>query len=125
MANKIKHTDFLDNILTEEEINQIQTMLKNFRSGKDIELEVSFRNISYSNYMRIIEKYVDMVNEDDISEQTSLDISIVLPDGNTYRISLLDDTQITSFLQRFTKSKPQEIQKFLLSLNPSDNIEIL
>ena len=117
VANKIKDSNFLDNILTEEETNQIHTMLKNFGSGKDTELEVSLRNISYSNYMKIIEKYVDIVNEDDISEKTSLDISVVLVDGNTYRISLSDDKQIAIFLQKFARSSTEEIQKYLLTLN--------
>ena len=124
MANKIKQSDNYD-IYQKEEITRITDMIKNFKKDKNIELEISFRNINYSNYMRITGYYVDLVDEKDISAQNSLDISITLQDGNTYRVSILDADKINLFIQKNSKATMPEMQKYLLSLNPSDEYQIM
>ena len=67
MANKIKQSDIFDNILTDKEYTKIDSMVKKFQKNKDMELEVSFRNISFATYMRTSEYLVDIVDEKNIS----------------------------------------------------------
>ena len=123
MVNKI-NKDIL-NILTNEDLNKIKDIIKKFVKDENMELEVSFKNINYANYMRISEIYVNMVPEENISSLDSLDISIMLEDGNTYRVSILNDNKIQDFIEQFSKSNVYEIQKYLLDLNPSDDVEII
>ena len=125
MANKKKQSNIFNDILNDEQYNSIEEMISSYKKDKSLELEVSFRKINYANYMRIIEYYIDQVDEADISSVDSLDISIMLPDGNTYRISLFDKDQTEKFLEQYANSKLTDIQKYLLSLNPTDDIEIM
>lgn len=125
MADKINKTNIFDNVLSKEENKQIETMISEFKKNKNAELEVSFKKTDYSNFMRILEHYVNFVNKSQIETSNSLDISIILTDGNTYRVSILDSDEINSFVQKFTKSKIVEIQKYLLSLESSEKYEII
>ena len=125
MANKLNKTNIFDTVLNKDEHKQIENMLTEYKKNKNAELEVSFKNVDYSNFMRIVEHYVNTIDEKDIQTSNSLDISIILPDGNTYRVSILDDDEINSFIQNFTKSKTIDIQKYLLSLEPSEKYEII
>ena len=65
-------------ILAKEELTKIENMVQKFNKNKNMELEISFRNVNYANYMRISEHYVNLVDEKDISSSDSLDISIGL-----------------------------------------------
>ena len=114
-----------NNIFNKDEISRIEKMIKDFKKDKNVELEISFRSISYSNYMRITKQYVDLADEKNISALNSLDASIILADGNTYRVSILDPNKIDAFIQRFSKSNIQEIRTYLLSLNSNDDYEIM
>jgi SAM-dependent methyltransferase len=125
MANKIKQTNIFDNILTDDEYTKIESMIKKFHKTNDMELEVSFRNVDYPSYMRISQYLIDNVDEKNISAQNSLDISIILVDGNTYRVSIYENDDIDLFIQKFSRSQTDDIQKYLLDLKPSENIEIM
>lgn len=125
MANKINQSAFFHNILNDDKYSNIEQMVNTFKKSKNQELEVSFRNVNYSNYMRIIEHYIDMVPEDKITSTDSLDISIMLTDGNTYRVSLFDKDLVENFIKKYTKVGSADIQKYLLSINPTDDIEIM
>jgi len=118
-------SDQINKLLSSDEYAQIESMIDKFKKDKHIELEVSFRNINYSNYMRISEHYVNVTPEDKISAIQSLDISIMLPDDNTYRVSLMDSDLIENFTAKFARARIQDIQKYLLSLDLSDQIEII
>ena len=124
--NNNKTTEIFNNVLTKDQFAQIEGMVKDFNaSKKNLELEASFRNINYSNYMRISEHYVNLVEEQDISSSDALDVSINLDNGNTYRVSILGVDEIEQFLKKFTRAKPVDIQKYLLNLRPSKDIEII
>lgn len=125
MSNKNKQMNIFKNILNDEEYEKIENMVKEFKKEKNMELEVSFRNINYANYMKIVGHYINLVDTNKISEQNSLDISIILADGNTYRISMLESALIESFLQKYSKTRISDMQKYLLELNPDKNIEII
>lgn len=114
-----------DNILTKKDFSHIEKMIDNFKKDKSLELEVSFRNVNYSNYMRIIEHFVNVVDENNISSEDSLDISVILPEGNNYRTSLISNEQINDFFQKYSKSTVSDIQRFLLKLKPQDDINII
>lgn len=116
MANKI---------LNDDDYSIIETMIKDFKSSSDRELEVSFLNINYSNYMRISEYYVNAVDEDKISAQDSLDILITLADQNVYRISILNPDKIDAFIQNYSTSRLRDIQTYLLTLNAGEDYEII
>lgn len=129
MAKTNKNIDNTNNknsiqeILSNDELKQIKNMMQIFHKNKEIEFEVSFRNISYPNYLRIIKHYVDLVNEQDISSIDSLDVSILLDDGNNYRVSIIGVDNIQNFLQKFSKAKPIEIQEYLLGLKSGDDVK--
>lgn len=125
MVDKNNKTNIFNNVLGKEENKQIEIMITEFNKNKNAELEVSFKNIDYSNFMRILDHYINFVNETEIETMNSLDISIILTDGNTYRVSILDSDEINKFIQNFTKSKNIEIQKYLLSLESSEKYEII
>ncbi|BCS83173.1 putative mRNA-capping enzyme [Cotonvirus japonicus] len=125
MATKIKKNNNNTIIFDNDTINQINVMLKDFSTNKDLEFEISFRNIDYPNYMRICEHYIDVTDRSDIESTNSLDINVTLTDLNTYRVSLYDSDDIDNFIQKFSKSSLSEILKYLLSINPSDNNEIM
>lgn len=122
MANK---NNTMDNLLTDDEYSRINGMVKNFKESDRLELEVSFKHIDYTNFMRISEHYVNLVNEANISTQDSLDISIMLPNGDTYRVSIINTDKIDQFIQKFTKARIQDIHKFLLGLNSDSDYEIM
>lgn len=122
MANK---NNMLGGILTDEEYAKIEIMLNNYKKAKDLELEVSFRNINYSTFMRVRDYLVDKTDENNISGQTSLDVSVTLSDGNNYRVSIIDSDNIESFLQKFSKSSSTELVNYLSNVKPSDDIEIM
>ena len=113
------------NVLKEEESNKIKDMVNIFNQNKNLELEISFRGISYETFIRTSQYFVDLVDENQISSKNSLDIAIILADGNTYRISILDPEQIDVFISKFSRSGITEIQRHLLSLNPSEDTEII
>lgn len=118
-------TYMTDNIFNKDDIAKINKMIKDFKKDKTIELEISFRNINYSNYMRIIQHYVEIAEESDISSQNSLDISIILDDKNNYRASLLDSDEIDIFIQKFSRATNSDIQDYLLTLKSDNNHQIM
>ena len=115
----------MDNIFTKDEISRMDGMVQKFKKDKNMELEVSFRNINYSNYMRITEYYIDVTDEKNIISQNSLDISILLENGNIYRVSILNSDIIDTFIQKYLRSNNSEISKHLLYLSPNNDYEII
>lgn len=77
MANKINSSDFFHQILTDDEVSQIKQMIDLFKKENNREFEVSFQGIDYQNYMRVVEYYINLVQEDKISQSNTLDISII------------------------------------------------
>src|SRR5690349_4286591 len=103
MSNKSKKNNYL---LDKKDLSQIEDLITSYHDDSSIELEISFRNIDYANYMRIIKYYIAHTNEKNITSQNMLDISIILSDKNTYRVSLFDiDNNIDNFLQTFSNKK--------------------
>lgn len=121
MSEKINKSDVLENMLDPKEVAKISSMVENYNKNKTMELEVSFRNINYSNYMRICEHYVNVVDEENISAAKSLDISILADNGNNYRVSLLDVEEIESFLDKYANERKSTIIDHLLSLSATTN----
>lgn len=125
MANKIPNINIFENVLTEEEFIKIKNMVNDFTKKKSMELEVSFRDVNYANYMRIKDYYVDNVDENDIEASDSLDVSVTLDNGNTYRVSIYDVDNINDFIRTFANKSIIDIQKYLLSLKTGEDLEIM
>jgi len=125
MINKQIYSEILNTILTEDNKSQINEMINSSKKDASQELEVSFRGINYADYIKIVEKYVNNVNENDISGTESLDISIMLSNKNTYRVSLKNKSLITDFINTHFKSSNEKIQEYLVSLKQSDDIELM
>ena len=123
MSNK--SSVFLDNILNDDQYSQVEQMISTFKKDKSQEFEVSFRGINYSNYMRIVEHYINRVAEDDIESVDSLDVSIIFADGNTYRVSFIGADTIDKFISSYSAKRPADILKYLVSLDPDENISIM
>lgn len=103
-----------------DEKKQIEEMISSM--GKNKEFEVSFRNISYPDYIRIVEYYVNQI---DYSSTDSLDIIINLVDGNNYRASLLNMDMINDFINKYSRCPMSDIQKYILNLQPSKDVELI
>ena len=65
---------FFIKILTTDEKNQIDEMVDIRKKDNTQELEVSFRKINYPDYIRIVEYYVNNIDENKITTKDSLDI---------------------------------------------------
>ncbi len=100
MTTKIKQFN-IQNILSENDLKYIDDMINTFKKNKNLELEVSFKGTNYVNYLRMIEHYVDITDKNKITSAESLDISIILSDGNSYRISMFDGDDREKFVQTF------------------------
>lgn len=111
--------------LSEKDLDTIKNIIKSYVSDKLTELEISFRNIQYPEYVRLVEKYIDLSNENAITSSVTLDINIEQPDKNVYRISLIGDEIITDFVRRFANAKYQDVLKYLSGLKSSENIIII
>ncbi|AGC01974.1 mRNA-capping enzyme [Acanthamoeba polyphaga moumouvirus] len=122
MVTKNKSENIRD-ILGSDNVSRVEEMINNFRKNRNTEFEISVRKINYSNYIRISEYYVN--TSSDIQQVTSLDISIILEDGNTYRVSFLNENLINDFLSKYSNMKYGDIVKYILALNPNDDIEII
>lgn len=118
---------FFDQILSREQSTKLKEMFKRFKENKKMEFEVSFRDIDYSNYMRIVEHYVDITDEKNISSEDSLDISVTLADKSLsrYRVRLLDKTGIDDFVSKFSQASARQVTKYLVNLNTNETTEIM
>lgn len=123
--NNSSNTNFIKKILTKEELDRIEEMINTFRKDKNMEFEVSFRDVNYSTYIRIGEYYANLINEQDISSSDTLDVSIALQNSNTYRISIIGANAIEDFIQKFSKARTQEILTYLAGLELGENIDII
>jgi len=125
MINKQAHDNIFINSLTDENNAEIEKMINKKKSNNAMELEVSFKKISYPNYIRIVEHYVNKTAEENISAINSLDINISLSNNSNYRVSLMNGTLIDDFINKHSRSSVQEIQKYILNLDKSDDIEFM
>jgi len=48
-----------------------------------------------------------------------------LPDGNTYRTSIIGNELIEPFIEKYGKASLYSIQSYVSSLNPGEDIEIM
>ena len=111
--------------ISETDIDHTTDIFDSYISDKLSELEISFKNVQYPEYIRTVQKYLGLASEDSISESTTLDINIENTDKNTYRISLVDDDTINDFMQKYTNSKHYDTMKYLSNLKPSDSVIII
>jgi len=125
MINEKIYSEILNTILTDENKGQINEMIDVHKKDASQELEVSFRGINYADYIKIVEKYVNDTDQKNISESESLDISIMLSNKNTYRVSLKNKTLITDFINKYSKASNDKIQEYLLSLKQSKDVEMM
>ena len=123
------HKFSLSDMLTQSEMHTIHEMVKSARSDPELELEIGFKQIDYSNYVRIAKELVNITDEKNIESTDSLDAIILLSDGNSYRVSFKTQDIINEFIAKCTNKREQisqtDIQRYLLGLKSSDNIEIM
>ena len=124
MINKEIYSEIINTILTPDNKTKIDEMVKKSKKDKSLELEVAFRDISYANYIKIVEKYVNDSKEGSISQSETLDIIVVLQDKNTYRVSLKNDL-IQQFINQYSKSPNSKIQEYLITLKASDDVDLM
>lgn len=117
-------TDIFNDLLTNEESNNLNSMITDFKKNKDLELEISFPNISYVDFIRISEHYINIVPEENISQESTLDAIIILDNGSNYRVSI-DSSKIDSFISKFSRSNTNSIRNYLIDLEPNDNYSII
>jgi len=120
--NKSGDNSFFQSELPSEQITKIDEIIGVFVSDSTQELEISFKNINYSNYVRIMNHYVETTEEKNISGYTSLDINIVLKGGNNLRVTLLGEEEISNFINTHSNSNRDHILSVITKMTPSDNI---
>lgn len=113
-----------NDILNNEELVQLENLISVYSENKQTELEVSFFNVNYPEYVRILEKYISETPEDQINCYRRLDINILLTNKRNYRISVTDDT-IESVLSRLLTVQFSDQIRYLISLDPSNQIDIV
>jgi hypothetical protein len=114
-------------LLTDAEKSEIDKLLQIYAKVKNKEFEVSFYKVSEAEFPRISGYFIDEADPNDISQETTLDISVKLSEKNTIRFTLKTEQAIRSFRARFTDSSTKsDIIKYLLALSakPSE-IEII
>ena len=124
-TKKNKYEQYFRDNLSSEEITQVDKICENFASDTTQELEISFKNINYPNYVRIMRYYADVTDEKDISGETSLDIVLVLAGGNNMRVTLIGDEKISNFIGTYSNSTRDHIINNLLKIKPSDDTRIM
>ena len=111
--------NFFKHILTDDEMASINEAVGLFGSDPKLELEIGFKHIDLTNYIRIIEELLN-INENKIESTVSLDVSILLAGGNSYRVSFQNQELIDSFLDKCintrTKLSISDIQRYLINM---------
>jgi SAM-dependent methyltransferase len=124
-----KHTSLKnntsENVLTDQQRTSLETLLTEAKSDKSMELEISFKKISYADYIRIVEVLINETDGKNITSTKSLDVSIEVEAKNSLRISLFGEDPINAFIQKYAKSHPQVTQKYLTGLKQSDEVEMI
>lgn len=118
-------TTFFNEIKNNDKYDELKNILHRFKKEKDLELEISFEKLDYQNFIRIIKYYINNLDEKNIFNLNTLDICVVFPNNNTYRISLLDENDIQKFIERYINVDIYDIETFLLELETTDNIQIM
>lgn len=124
-TKKNKSEKYFHDNLPSEQITRINEIIDIFVSDSTQELEVSFKNINYSNYVRIMRYYADTTDESMISGYTSLDINLVMKGGNTLRVTLSDETELSKFISTYSNSTRDHIIDNLSKLKPSSKIQLM
>lgn len=109
--------------LNENDMQQLKSMVKSHNKNPLIELETSIKNATADKFYKFIKYIINMT--DDITTEKSLDISLLLTDGNTYRISIIDNQLIDKFISNFIKSEMYDVVNYLLQLKSSDSVRII
>lgn len=126
MSKKNTKKSHLSSLLSKDESSKLEEMLTTRSKSPSAEFEVSYHNINYSNYMRIVEHFINETPEDKISSSEMLDVTIQLPGEDTLRVSFLDHDDITAFLKKFERSRHGDLHRYLQELEPKkDLIEMM
>lgn len=103
--------------LDENQNNEIKKMIQ--KQKENFELEVSFKNIDYQNYIRISQHFINIVSKSNINIINSLDVSILLTDNNVYRVSFYDPNQIDKIITNGINAET------ILTYEETENIKII
>jgi len=106
------------NILSDTDLETIGSMVSSFRENKEMELEVGFKYISYSSYIRIVKSLIERVGEGDIETTESLDVIITLENGDSYRTSFNGELA-GKFLTNASKQRAtvEDLIRYVVGLN--------
>ena len=110
----------ITNILSESELSTINEMVESKNSDSELELEVGFKNIDYPTYIRIVKSLVGQTDGENIGSTVSLDVIILLTDGNSFRFSFQNQDLIDKFIDKCVNSRIKlsqtDIQRYILGL---------
>lgn len=123
-ATKAKPEILLE-ILKQDEIKAIQEIVALHTTQRDVELEASFLNVSYVDYMRIVEYYVANTNPETIASTDSLDINVGFPEQDTFRCSLFDTEKISAFVDTASKMNHMRIIQHLSEYRQAPGVELM
>ncbi|MEM0354101.1 MAG: methyltransferase domain-containing protein [Thermoplasmata archaeon] len=108
----------------DEQMSQLKKMIVEFGKDEKYELEASFMNVGYSNYVRILNHYINWTDEKKIRELTSFDISIQLENSIVFRVSFLGE-EAEKTLDKYQKSYKSNILEDILNVEPGKNVLIV
>lgn len=124
MNNRQKRREYVS-FLKDGEMTELKKMIQIFQKKKNLEFEVAFKKINYIAFNRTKDHLANVIKESNISASDSLDISMILDDGNIYRVSLFDPDNIENFMQKFSDANYEKIKNYVSGLKESDVIKII
>ena len=125
-SNKRSSKGTEGNILDSRQLNELESMIKIYSKEQDLELEASIKNVNYESFYRVCKNLVKRFenNEENIHENTTLDITVLLESKNTLRVRLCDYDEINDFINRFSRESSSTIKRYISSLSSSKTVNI-
>lgn len=96
---------YFKNELETNVFSTVNDFYDKFKKNKDIEFEISFKNISIVNYKRIVEHLLPFYDDKHITFTKSLDINIGLDNNKTLRATLNGSDAIDKYIENISNSK--------------------
>lgn len=108
----------MSNILSDTDLSTIDSMIESFAKNKELELEIGFKYISYSTYVRVV-KHLAEVTTAEIESSETLDAIILLENGDSFRTSF-DGPVAQKFLTTASKQRASsdDLIKYVMNLKP-------
>ena len=112
-------------ILSDSENTQLNKMIDTYNSKKNLELEISYYNISHNTYLRVLQELVDMCDDKNITTENTLDVNIVPKSSASTRITYRNKDDVNKFITKNSSVTAFLIIKQHSEISAGEGIEIM